>query len=345
MLVGIHVNSKGSIQPFTQKYIAILEHNNIDHVMMNIQDPEFWDIYSGINAFIYQIGQTSDVLQLSASFLPILQHLTKIPVYPNFETSWHFDDKIKQEYLARYCALPFVQAYVFWDKEEARMWLRQSSYPVVFKLKGGAGSTNVVLIKKYRQAVRLVNAAFSRGLRDSKLNASWKVKYFPVNKYIRNNLIHAKKIIMSEDSTPYWALNKNYVYFQDFLPDNPYDTRVTVIGNRAFAFRRFNRKSDFRASGSGHINYDQDKIDLEAVRMALAISHRCNFQSMAYDFLYDGTTPKICEISYTYQDLAVYNCPGFWDDQLVWHEGHYMPQLFILEDLLGLKLNQPDWKI
>ena len=44
---------------------------------------------------------------------------------------------------------------------------------------------------------------------------------------------------------------KDYVYFQKFLPNNKYDIRIVVIGDRAFGFIRYNRENDFRASGSG----------------------------------------------------------------------------------------------
>lgn len=59
-----------------------------------------------------------------------------------------------------------------------------------------------------------------------------------------------------EGFTRFWIREKKYILFQEYLPDNEFDTRVTVIGNRAFAFRRFNRKKDFKASGSGEIDYD-----------------------------------------------------------------------------------------
>jgi glutathione synthase/RimK-type ligase-like ATP-grasp enzyme len=49
---------------------------------------------------------------------------------------------------------------------------------------------------------------------------------------------------------------KNYVYFQDFIPQNDFDIRIIVIGKRAFAIKRMVRKGDFRASGSGNIKYD-----------------------------------------------------------------------------------------
>ena len=150
--------------------------------------------------------------------------------------------------------------------------------------------------------------------------------------------------IRNEHEPLYWQLEKNYVLFQKFLPNNLFDTRVSIIGERAFAFRRFNRKNDYRASGSGKINYDLDKIDLRAVEIAFSISNKLGFQSMAYDFLISESKKlEICEISYTYVDTAVYNCPGYWDRNLNWHQGHFWPQYCQLVDALNLPhLKQPE---
>jgi hypothetical protein len=134
------------------------------------------------------------------------------------------------------------------------------------------------------------------------------------------------------------------VLFQKYLPNNEYDTRVTIIGNRAFAFRRFNRKNDFRSSGSGLINYEKDKVDKVFIRQAFDISMKLGFQSMAYDFLWDEDHKlALCEISYTYVDVAVYNCFGYWDVDLNWHNGNNWPQYFHLVDLLqNPSLLQPE---
>jgi len=48
--------------------------------------------------------------------------------------------------------------------------------------------------------------------------------------------------------------------------------RSGVIGNRAFGFRRFNRQGDFRASGSGHLDWDPKQVDPAFVRLAFAIA-------------------------------------------------------------------------
>jgi len=70
------------------------------------------------------------------------------------------------------------------------------------------------------------------------------------------------------------------------------------------------------------------------------------FQSMAYDFLYNKEgTAWFCEISYTYLDTIIYDCPGYWDLNLNWREGHYWPQYFQLMDALNLPdLKQPEMK-
>jgi hypothetical protein len=68
-----------------------------------------------------------------------------------------------------------------------------------------------------------------------------------------------------------------------------------------------------------------------------------NFQSMAYDFVFDeNEKPYIVEISYTFVDYAVHNCPGYYDENLNWHEGHYWPQFSILDMLYPeLEIKQP----
>ncbi len=109
---------------------------------------------------------------------------------------------------------------------------------------------------------------------------------------------------------PALELHKNYAYFQKFLPGNAYDTRVTVIGNRAFGYRRYTRDNDFRSSGSGKIDYDPKAIDLISVEIGHAISKKLCFQSMAYDFLYDENgKAALCEMSYNFVDEAHLQLP------------------------------------
>ena len=87
----------------------------------------------------------------------------KITITCRLWTSWHFDDKIAQKYLLEAISAPLVPSYVFYDKEDALTWINEVEFPKVFKLKGGAGSQNVSLIKTRKQAIRMAKKAFGRG--------------------------------------------------------------------------------------------------------------------------------------------------------------------------------------
>ena len=128
---------------------------------------------------------------------------------------------------------------------------------------------------------------------------------------------------------------RGYIYFQDFIADNQFDTRVTIIGNRAFAYTRNVRPGDFRASGSGDIVYDVHRIHPQCVPIAFEVTQKVRSQSMAFDFvLAANQQPMLVEVSYCYIPELVYQCIGHWDDQLKWHQGHMWPQDAILIDLL-----------
>jgi glutathione synthase/RimK-type ligase-like ATP-grasp enzyme len=119
-------------------------------------------------------------------------------------------------------------------------------------------------------------------------------------------------------------------YWQEFVAKNRGDLRITVIGDRdAFGFWRRNRPGDFRASGSGLLDYDTP-VPEEAVRLCLRLSRQFGFDSMAYDILFREGQPLVIEMSYGYIDSAVFNAPGHFrlddQDELTYLEGHVMPQ-------------------
>jgi glutathione synthase/RimK-type ligase-like ATP-grasp enzyme len=336
MKIGIHYDHGKEMYPFCQIYEKILEFNKIDFVRLHIDETGFWEKAAVCDVIIFRWGHNHSISQLAKTILPIIENEMKVKVFPNQKTCWHYDDKITQYYLLSFYGYPIIKSWIFWDKTDATNWIKEADFPLVLKLKKGAGSTNVLLIKNEMQAVLFIKKLFNRGTLSTDFNLS-KSTYLrrKAGKLLRK--LSLRKKIADE----FWEIEKDYVLFQKFLSGNEFDTRVTVIGGRAFAFRRMNRIADFRASGSGSLDHDISKIDPVFITKALEISARMGFQSMAYDFIYDEfRQPGICEISYTYNDLAVLKCPGYWDKQLNWHEGHYYPQYFQLIDLLNL----PDLK-
>lgn len=348
MLVGIHIDQYGKFCPFLQKYEDILDYNGIDHVRLDANDWDFWDKLKKLDLFIFRWSHTDWPKQLAHTIFPIIENEMKIKCFPNQATCWHYDDKIREYYLLKLGGFPIVESYIFWDKKKALRWSETTNYPVVFKLKGGAGSQNVLLVKKKSIAKKFIIKMFGSGINPNKFyfSGSTRRKDFNLFKSIHHLGLNILKKYRGEDIYPFWQKHKNYVLFQKFLPNNNYDTRVTVIGNRAFGYRRFIRKNDFRASGSHNFDTNKKLIDERCVEVALKVSKTMGFQSMAYDFLFnEKNETEFTEISYTFIDWMIQSCPGYWDSNLNWHEGHYWPQYFQLMDALEMpELKQPEIK-
>jgi glutathione synthase/RimK-type ligase-like ATP-grasp enzyme len=346
MLVGIHLDRNKEVSGFVRKYETILSSNNIETQFLHISDKDFFDKVKRLDAFIFRWFHYDYDRQLARTILPLIRDQLKIPTFPDNNTDWHFDDKIRQYYLMKLDGFQMTESWIFWDREDALAWAEKASYPVVFKLKGGAGSRNVMMVKDKTISKALIYRMFGEGIISIGLGDrdSTSLNDFRTADHAKLLYWKLKMKLMGKSVETFYERQKNYVLFQKFLPGNEYDTRVTVIGNRAFAFRRFNRPGDFRSSGSGLIDHDHQKIDPAFVEMAFEISSRLHFQSMAYDFLYNEfKNPEFCEISYSYLDTAVYGCNGYWDRKMYWHSGHYWPQFCQLQDLLNLPdLRQPE---
>lgn len=318
--------------------------------MVDSQDAHFWEFIADSTLFLMFLGQTPMHMQRQQSLISIIDKHLGIPCFPNWQMTWHFDDKVAQQYILESAGLPVVKAHVFWDKEKALKWASDTDYPQVFKLKGGAGSLNVVKVNKPQHTQQLIKKMFGKGITNGRVPGVGLLSVFKGNyttllkSYLKGFLysIGARSSVVEN-----WSRHQGYAYFQDFLPGNSYDTRVTVIGDRAFGFIRYNRHNDFRSSGSGSIDFTPGKVDLRMVKDAFTISRELSFSTMAYDFLLDvNGFPVVTEMCCQFADWAVYQCSGFWDAELNWHDGHFWPQYTQLQYLLGIEdFGQPDFPV
>ncbi|MCD4828959.1 MAG: hypothetical protein K8R90_05965 [Candidatus Cloacimonetes bacterium] len=341
MNIGILTLQHGELNFWGERMRKILVHNDIAPILISPSDPGLIDKIKGFDFLINTWGHYSFDHQMIKTILPVVEEHLNIPCFPDRATWWSYDDKLRQKYLCDAHGYPMVPSWVFWERSDALEWLKTTDYPVVFKLKGGAGSSNVVLVKTRQQGEKLVRQMFGPGLMSGKFHWSDQSLRHRTTQFIRR----MQKKAAGHESNRFWMRDKNYIMFQKFMPGNEFDMRITTIGDRAFGFLRYNRPNDFRASGSGKIEYNCEKIDRNCLEIALRISREQRFQTMTYDFLYDASgQPFFCEISYTYQDLAVFKCAGFWDSDMNYHEGHFWPEYLHLVDFLKMpELEQPDF--
>lgn len=334
MKIGIHT-SKGS---FSDRWIEYCKSNTIDYKEVNAYDSDIVEQLSDCDAFMWHHshGNYKDML-FAKQLLYSLQKAGK-KVFPDFDTTWHFDDKVGQKYLLEAIGAPMVPSYVFYTKKEALDWIDNHSLPVVFKLRGGAGSSNVKLITTKRQARNIINCAFGRGLSQFDRIGHLKERF---NKFRagKDSFLGVCKgigrLFVPTEFAKMHAREKGYVYFQQFIPDNKYDIRVVVTGDKACAIKRLVRPNDFRASGSGCILYNKAEIDEKCVEIAFKINEKLTTQSLALDFVFDqGGRPLIVELSYGYVAKGYDACPGYWSSDMEWHTGEFNPYAWQIENLI-----------
>jgi len=152
---------------------------------------------------------------------------------------------------------------------------------------------------------------------------------------LRSLFINIGRLFIPNENEKLSPKEKGYVYFQEFIPDNKFDTRLVVIGNRCFGIRRYNRDNDFRASGSGKFYYDPELIDNNCIKLAFELSKKLKTQCIAFDFLYHKGEYKVVEMCFVFPREVFYKCPGYWDNNLNWHEDNVVPQYYIIEDFVS----------
>lgn len=321
---------------FKSRWIKYCEENGIPYRIVDFYSPGIIEQLKDCKAVMWHFSHESPKDFLFAKQLLFSLHQGGIKVFPDFNTSWHFDDKIGQKYLLEALDIPFAPAYVFYEKKLAIAWTRNTTFPKVFKLRGGAGSVNVKKVNSREEANKLINKAFGRGFKHSSLVPfSEMVARFKVGKTSLLSVIKSCiRIFISTDFSKIYGRARGYIYFQDFIPGNDHDIRVIVIGDKAFAIKRMVRKNDFRASGSGNILYNRNLINEGDIRLAFEINGKLKSQCTAMDFVYYNGQPKIVEISYGFSPEGYDPCPGYWDKNLNWHEGKFDPYGWMVEEVL-----------
>jgi glutathione synthase/RimK-type ligase-like ATP-grasp enzyme len=333
MKIAIH-HSPESHSPY---WIAYCEENNIAYKIVSCYANDIIEQLQDCDALMWHHNQVFPTDFLIAKQILYSLEMKGFVVYPNWRTGWHFDDKLGQKYLFEALNLPHVKYHAFYNKESAKHWLSSVQFPVVFKLRGGAGSKHVYLVKDSKQADQIVNKIFSKGIRQFNALGAIKDTYRLIKmkkasyKDLAKAIAHIFVPIKLEKSR---GREKGYALFQDFVPNLKSDIRVQVVGDKCYAMERSVRENDFRASGSGKIDFDGSKLPKELIQLSFDITNKIQAQTIAFDFVLDGSEYKLIEVSYGWSIADGELEPGYWDSDLEWHNGKINPFGWMVEDVL-----------
>jgi len=332
--VAVHFEKNIRDDNFAHRWITELERINIEVVRLNFLSPNIIKELKecGCQGAMWHWIHTPNEKISAHKILYSIEKYLGMQVFPNINTSFHYDEKVSQYYIFEALGIPRIPSWVFWDYQEALTFVNNTEYPLVFKLSVGAGSANVLKVDNRKEALGLVKLMFSTGIYPYTFN-----EYKSGDDNIVGKIKKIAKILlnMNVSTIPYhFLLQKNYVYFQKFIPDNKFDIRITIINGKAFGYIRENRQDDFRASGSGRLIYDKDKIPIQSVEIGFSLINRLSMQSIACDFLLENNNVLINEISYSYVSDLVCNCKGYWDENLKWHNKAYCPEELHIEEFV-----------
>lgn len=238
----------------------------------------------------------------------IQDHLGKM-ILPTRESLWIDEDKVREQYLFEINNLPAIKTFSSNSRDEVMHYIENCKYPFISKDKICACGKGVYMIKNKRQAKALCNKIFSSGL---KTNES----------YVRQ---------------------KDYVYFQEFVPNYGFDLRIIMVGNSFFGYYRYPISGDYKASGSGIL--EKKNLPQDVMLLAKKVRECMPKSSMlAVDFLQDKRDDKyyIIETSIfigieSCEQLVVNGVPGRYienNNVFTFEAGRFWLQELMMQELM-----------
>jgi glutathione synthase/RimK-type ligase-like ATP-grasp enzyme len=269
------------IYPRWTKYRRFLENNSFDHNIYDlhandwIEKAENFDIILG-----FPLSTIWDLNEFRRKYYLLEKFLGK-RCYPSTDHVNLYEDKSLEAYLAEIYDLPFVKTYTSHDEANALNLIKTLAYPLVSKVNPSSGSVGVELVRTEKEARQIVQRAFSRLGRSTFTN-------------------HFRQ--------------KNYVYFQEFIPNDGYDIRVIVVGNWVLGYYRKVLGGDFRASGMNLVELRE--LPETPMRIALRVNELIKSPMLAVDMIHAlNGNYYVIEYSPIFQselpeDLHVNGVPG-----------------------------------
>jgi len=220
--------------PRWTKFCRLLQNNGFDYGVYNIHKQDWIERAQEFDIVVNIWSCEAAALQEMREKYHFLETYMGKRTFPSPSHAMLYEDKKLEYYVARLHGIPFAQTYISQEKADALAMVDTLRFPVVSKLVPSSGSVGVELVRSRKDARSIARKAFSRQGRGTH------------NPYLRQ---------------------KNYVFFQEFIPNDGYDIRVIVTGNNLFGYYRKTPQGDFRASGM-HMT---EKRDLPPGAMHLAL--------------------------------------------------------------------------
>lgn len=314
--------------------------NTIEYSVINPFKTDVTCSGNDFDVYLWHFGQYNyQEMLVARSILWSLKFKGK-KIFPDFDDAWHFDDKLAESYLLQSAEAPIPNFKAFYTLESLREFTKiNKEYPLVGKLRTGSGSHNVKLLRSMSELLRYGKRMLGRGY-DASPSLFYKAKGNIQSSHNWATFVKRFKripeFLHTLKSAKSFSNERGYVYLQEFIPNDGYDIKVVVVGDKLSFIGREIRKGDFRASGGGSLFYDKSIISKNIIDSAFSTSDRLGFKCMGYDYVVDKRdgTGKIVEISYGFSHTALIDSGGYYDRTGAWHNEPLNAPEELLKNLL-----------
>jgi len=139
---------------------------------------------------MWHIDMRPSIQSAANSILNTLEFSAEKAVFPNFASRWHFDNKLSQYYLFQKRGINTPKTSIFWQEEQALEWLSTNqAYPIVAKLKQGASSSCVFILRKEKHALSYIRRMFSVNGLSKGIGTLSKAVYRVCEGFSSNNIV------------------------------------------------------------------------------------------------------------------------------------------------------------
>ena len=299
------------------KWIEICDREGIPYEVVDGFNPEFINRCTMYSCVLWHFGNYVPVEMMETRNILYAVRKKGVPVFPDFNTAYHFDDKIAEMYILQAVGASIPLSKAFFVKEDCLNFLANANYPLIAKLKSGSGASNVKKLDSFSAARRYAKRMFGKGYNPapslvyksfSKIQSTHDWKTF-VSRFKR-----IPEFLRTRRNGKHLPVERGYCYFQEFIPNNSYDIKVVVVNNKLSYFCRKTRKGDFRASGGGDFYFDRSLVTQAVIDVAFQAYDAIGLQCVGFDFVVDSRNgkPVIIEMSYGFDCDAVKDAGCFW---------------------------------
>lgn len=332
-------------------WIEYCQKNGISFDIIDCYQPDIIEKLKNFDCLLWHVGNYSlQDMMVGRSILYAAKNMG-LKIFPDYNTAWHFDDKIAETYLLQAVGAPIPNSWMFYLPKDCISWLKKDAkYPLIAKLRCGSGSNNIKLLRTKNEAIRYTKHMFNKGYKTyPSLIFKTKSQFLSSKSWdvMKGRIKRIPEFLHTLSRAKMFPKERGYVFFQEYIQNDGYDLKIVVVGDKLSYIGRKTRKGDFRASGGGDLFFEKSLVTKNVISSAFLTSDKLGFQCMGYDYVVDkkNGNGKIVEISYGFSHTALLNAGGFFDRNGVWYNEPLNAPVEVIKNITQQILKDSNTKV